>query len=461
MGLIRQSLVKVLKALADPVLDRGGWLPVIRESYAGAWQQNVEINFNSVLSNWAVFACASLLASDFAKVRVKLVERESFDGIWKETTNPAFSPVLRKPNGFQNRIQFFENWALSKLLKGNTYALKQRDGRGVVVRLYILDPDRVRPLISDFDGSVFYELKTDNIAGIKGDTVIVPAREIIHDRFNCLFHPLVGTSPLFAAGLAATQALNIQKDSTLFFANQSLPGVTITAPGHIDQAVAERIKAAFDTNFGGLNRGKTAVLGDGLSITKLSMTAEESQLIDQLKFTAEMVCSVFHVPPYKIGVGVLPSYNNVQALNVEYLSQGLQRLFEDAEICLDEGLGTGENLGTEFDTENLLRMDSSTQIDVAAKATGAGIWSPDEARKKFDLSPVDGGSSPYLQQQNYSLAALAKRDAMADPFATAPAPGSSSPPLPAPDDQDEDPDGETRTARRLEFKRLLIEGVAQ
>lgn len=459
MGVLRQSLVKVLKALTDPVLDRGGWLPVIRESYAGAWQQNVEINFNSVLSNWAVFACASLLASDFAKVRVKLVERESFDGIWKETTSSAFSPVLRKPNGFQNRIQFFENWALSKLLKGNTYALKQRDGRGVVVRLYILDPDRVRPMISDFDGSIFYELNTDNISNIK-ERVLVPAREIIHDRFNCLFHPLVGTSPIFAAGLAATQALNIQKDSTLFFANQSLPGVTITAPGHIDQDVAQRIKEAFDTNFGGLNRGKTAVLGDGLSITKLSMTADESQLIEQLKFTAEMVCSVFHVPPYKIGVGALPSYNNVQALNVEYLSQGLQRLFEDAEICLDEGLGTGENLGTEFDTENLLRMDSSTQIDVASKATGAGIWSPDEARKKFDLSPVAGGGSPYLQQQNYSLAALAKRDAMADPFATAPAPGSS-PPLPAPDDQDEDPDGETRTARRLEFKRLLIEGVAQ
>lgn len=460
MGILRRSVARILKALSDPVLDRGGWLPVIRESYAGAWQQNVEINFNSVLSNWAVFACASLLASDFAKVRVKLVERESFDGIWKETTSAAFSPVLRKPNGFQNRIQFFENWALSKLLKGNTYALKQRDGRGVVVRLYILDPDRVRPMISDFDGSIFYELNTDNISNIK-ERVLVPAREIIHDRFNCLFHPLVGTSPIFAAGLAATQALNIQKDSTLFFANQSLPGVTITAPGHIADDVAARIKTTFDTNFGGLNRGKTAVLGDGLSITKLSMTADESQLIEQLKFTAEMVCSVFHVPPYKIGVGALPSYNNVQALNVEYLSQGLQRLFEDAEICLDEGLGTGENLGTEFDTENLLRMDSSTQIDVASKATGAGIWSPDEARKKFDLSPVAGGSSPYLQQQNYSLAALAKRDAMADPFATAPAPGSSSPPLPAPDDQDEDPDGETRTARRLEFKRLLIEGVAQ
>jgi phage portal protein BeeE len=49
---------------------------------------------------------------------------------------------------------------------------------------------------------------------------------------------------------------------------------------------------------------------------------------------------------------------------------------------------------------------------------GGAIYSPDEARARFDKKPVPGGNSPYLQQQNYSLAALAKRDAQADPFAT-------------------------------------------
>ena len=35
------------------------------------------------------------------------------------------------------------------------------------------------------------------------------------------------------------------------------------------------------------------------------------------------------------------------------------------------------------------------------------------------MEPVEGGDSPYLQQQNYSLEALAKRDAASDPFAPA------------------------------------------
>jgi phage portal protein BeeE len=80
-----------------------------------------------------------------------------------------------------------------------------------------------------------------------------------------------------------------------------------------------------------------------------------------------VVCSTFHVPPYKIGIGQQPTFNNVQALNTEYYSQCLQILFESAEVLLDEGLNTGANLGTEFDTDNLLRMDSVTQMEVLDK----------------------------------------------------------------------------------------------
>jgi phage portal protein BeeE len=56
---------------------------------------------------------------------------------------------------------------------------------------------------------------------------------------------------------------------------------------------------------------------------------------------------------------------------------------------------------------------------------------PNEGRAKFDLKPVKGGDSPYLQQQNYSLEALAKRDAQADPFAPATPPATKPAPVSA------------------------------
>jgi HK97 family phage portal protein len=397
---------------------RGGWWPIVREAFTGAWQQNVEVRFDSVLSFHADFACKTLIASDIAKLRIKLVEQDA-NGVWSETKSPAYSPVLRKPNRSQNRIQFFESWVISKLQKGNTYVLKERDGRGVVIGLYVLDPNAVKPLVAP-DGSVYYQLSRDDLAGVDDfdASVPVPASEIIHDRFNCMFHPLVGVSPIFANGLAAMHGLAIQNNATRFFQNGSNPGGILTAPGAISDETAKRLKDHWDSNYTGANVGKVAVLGDGLRYEAMSVKAVDAQLIEQLKWSAEVVCSTYHVPPYKIGIGQMPSYNNVQALNTEYYSQCLQVLMESIELCLDEGLATGEGLGTEFDTDNLLRMDSVTQMEVLEKSKG--IMSPNEQRKKLDLRPKDGGESPMLQQQNFSLAALAKRDALDDPFALAP-----------------------------------------
>lgn len=400
------------KAMSPVNQGRGGWWRIL-EPYAGAWQQNVEVKYDAVLSNHADFACRTLIASDISKLRIKLVAKDT-NGIWSETSNPAYSPVLRKPNDFQNRIQFMEAWVLSKLQRGNTYVLKQRDGRGVVVKLYVLDPALVTPLVSD-DGSVFYQLNKDPLGGVE-TSIVVPAREIIHDRFNCFFHPLVGLSPIFAGGLAAMHGLAIQNDSTLFFQNGAQPGGVLTAPGAISDDTAKRLKEYWDTNFAGKNSGKVAVLGDGLKYDAMKAKAVDAQLIEQLKWSAEVVCSTYHVPPYKIGVGQIPSFNNIQSLNIEYYSQCLQVLLEAIELCLDEGLGMAEGIGTEFDTDNLLRMDSVTQMEVLDKSKG--IMSPNEQRKKLDLPPKTGGDSPMLQQQNFSLEALAKRDAQADPFAT-------------------------------------------
>lgn len=396
------------RALSPVTAAGAGWYRIL-ESYAGAWQSNVTVDRDGVLTYQAVYACMTLIASDIAKLRIKLVQQISAD-VWEEVQRPAFSPVLRKPNHFQTRIQFIESWILSKLATGNAYVLKRRDARSVVTGLYVLDPRHVRVLVTD-DGEVYYEIDADNVSGI-GQKMTVPAREVIHDRFNTIFHPLIGVSPIVAAGVAATQGLAMQGNSANFFGNASIPGGVLSAPGHIGDDTALRLKTAWETKFSGENAGKIAVLGDGLKFDKIAMTAEEAQMIDQLRWTGEVICSVYHVPRYKVGIGDMPTYNNIQALNVEYYTQALQRLIEDIEACLDEGLGLGAGrrpLGTEFDTDNLLRMDAQTQMESLKTGTSAGILSPNEARAKIGLGPVIGGETPYLQQQNWALSDLADR----------------------------------------------------
>lgn len=401
------GLVSLVKKTLSPVFNRSrGWFSIM-ESFPGAWQRNVEVKFDSVLSYHADFACRTLIASDISKLRIKLMKQDG-DGIWVETKRKQYSDVLNKPNHYQNRIQFIEHWVLSKLQTGNTYVLKQRNERGQVVRLYVLDPKLVTPLVSP-DGAVFYQIDSDNLAGVQ-QALVVPEREIIHDRFNCFYHPLVGISPIFAGGLAAMQGLAIQNDSTSFFQNGAQPGGILTAPGEIDEETAKRIKEHWENEYSGKNTGKVAVLGDGLKYEPMKTKAVDAQLIDQLKWSATVVCSVYHVPPYKAGIGDMPANNNIESLNLEYYSQCLQILIESIELSLDEGLGTGDGLGTELDVDNLLRMDTATQMNVLDKAKS--VLTLNERRRRLEMPKLkSGGDTVYLQQQDHSVEAIAARDA--------------------------------------------------
>lgn len=456
LPLISRALSVIGKAIGSlsPVDSRGGWWPIVRESYAGAWQQNVTIVADEVMESPALFSCITLIAGDIAKLRIKLVELQSWGG-WTPVDSPAFSPVLRKPNRYQNHIQFKEHWMLSKLTRGNTYALKERDNRGLVVRLYILDPTRVQPLVAE-DGSVYYKLCVDNLTGLRED-ITVPASEIIHDRFNCFFHPLVGLSPIYASGLPALQSLRIGRHWSKFFGNNAQPGGVLTAPGAISQITADRIKATWETNYTGINAGRVAVLGDGLKYEPLSPTAVDSQVIQQLQWSAETIASTLHVPAYKINVGPMPTSNNVEELGQQYYAQCLQKLIEDFELCMDEGLGLdapkeGRQLGTELDLTGLLRMDTASKVKAAADALAAGFMSPNEARAQFDLPPVKGGETPYLQQQNWTLQQLAEREPPKDaPAIGAPAATPAMPPMPEEDMKPDDEEDKSIAAEWLEI----------
>lgn len=414
----------------------GGWFSIIKESFGGAWQAGVTIDApRDLLAFSAVFSCVTGIASDVAKLRPRIVEEDDL-GILTEAKDSDYGAVLAKPNRYQNRIKFIEQWIISKLLYGNAYVLKQRDPRTkIVTALYPLDAQRVTPLVTE-TGDVYYRLSVDHLSGLRA-SVTVPASEIIHDMMVSLWHPLVGVSPIYACGMSATMGNKIQKNSTKFFDNMSRPSGQLTAPGTLTEETATRLKAVFEENFSGGNIGRLFVSGDGLKYEPMTIPANEAQLIEQLKWTVEDVARCYHFPLYKLG-GTVPAGRSIESLNQEYYSECLQSLIECMELSLDEGLALPEDTYTEFDLEGLLRMDTAAQVEALAKAVGGAIMAPNEARLKRNLKPLDGGDSVYLQQQNFSLEALAKRDALPDPFATTQSPKAPLTSDPTSGDDDED-----------------------
>lgn len=416
-----QTALNVAKGILQPVgtMGRGGW-NMILEAFPGAWQRNIEVRRDGVVSFYAIFACVTLIASDMAKMRFKKIRYGQ--GVWSEVPFDVDLVVLDKPNSYQTALQFREAWLTSKMVRGNAYIYLVRTGTGRIKEMHVLNPDLVLPLVSE-DGEVFYQLGTDNLAGIAPlGAINVPSRYIIHDRFNCLFHPLVGLPPIFAAGIAAVQGLNIQKNSALFFENMSRPSGILSVPGSIGAAAAKEMKESWETSYGpraennGL--GKTAVLGDGVKYEAITISAKDAEMVDQLRMTAEVCCSAYHVPKHKVGVGDPPSYNNIESLDLQYLSQCLHVLVESMESLLNEAFDMEGDEGIELDLDMLLRMDSKTKVESLKLGVDGGIYTPNEARRRMDLPPLKGGDTVYMQQQNYPIEALANREPPAENSST-------------------------------------------
>lgn len=394
---IRSRLASSFSA-ARPV-GSGAWLPmVVREPYTGAWQQNVEIRVDTALTNPSVFGCVTRIASDISKIApLRLFARDD-DDIWQETTNPAYSPVLRKPNRYQTDQQFAEQWILSKLLHGNTYVLKERDERTVVNGLYLLDPQRVQALVAP-DGSVYYQLYASDLAGIPED-LVVPARDMIHDRWNCAFHPLQGISPLYAAGGAALAGNSIQQMTINFFSQGGRPSGLLIAPTDIAQETAERIKDRWRA----VKPGEILVTGHGMKYEQVTSSASDSQVTEQLNLTEEAVATCFGMPISILNSSKQPPYANAEASQLQYRFQCLQPHFTSMAKCYDLGLELPSYLQTDWDYDELSWLDTATITKAAHDVLAAGIMSPNEARRKyFGLGPVKGGETPYLQQQYYPL----------------------------------------------------------
>lgn len=407
-----------------PVDNSSGWIDLVTESYLGAFQTDDPIPLGSALQHPTVYACVTQIAYDVGKLRLRVMEKDS-QGITTEKDLGTYSKVLKKPNKYQTRQQFIESWLISLLTWGNTYVLKVRDGSGNVIEMYILDPEKVEPLVSDL-GDVFYRLKTDHLTQVPKDFETVPASEIIHDKMATLFHPLIGVSPLYASNLATAEGLAIQRHSTNFFSNSAQPRGILTAPGKVGKETQDSLKAAWQAAYSGDNAGKIAVLSDGLVYAPLSENAADSELIAQLNWSDHKICSTFKVPPYKVHVGEPPNSSESEALDRKYYSDCLQRQIESIENLLDEGLSIPTNYVIEFNLDDLMRMDFSLKMRTLSEGVKGGILAPNEARKRTNYGPVQGGDTPYMQQQNYSLAALDERD-KANPAPSPSAPKTTEP----------------------------------
>lgn len=377
------------------------WTPWHNAPFSQGWLANVrECNDASLLAFSAVFACVSIISSDLAKLPARVLKTRPDGGTEAVPEHPV-ARLLNRPNGYQTRVDFVQQFVASLLLAGNAYAFKARDAKGAISALHVLDAARVRALLTDA-GEAFYEY-----AGPSGKATL-PASEVIHHRVFTAGHPLAGISPMYAAGPSAAVGATITTHARRFFGNSARPSGTLNAPGKISKETAQRLKEDWTRNYSGEGFGTPAVLSEGLTWAPMSLSLADAQLIEQLRYSVEDVARAFRVPSFLLGDMTKATYRNSEQLMRLYYSGCLQYHIEALEARLDADLALEAGHEVEFDLDALLRSDSAGRFEVYKAGIGSGVLTINEARRAEGLKPVEGGDTPMIQSQNVPLSMAAQ-----------------------------------------------------
>ena len=280
------------------------------------------VNEHTAMQMTAVYSCVRILAEAVAGLPLHLYKYTDSGGKEKALSHPLYFLLHDEPNPEMSSFVFRETMMTHLLLWGNCYAQIIRNGKGEVVGLYPLMPNRMS-VHRDESGQLYYLYTrgADDINSMKGMTVKLSTSDVLHIP-GLGFDGLVGYSPIAMAKNAIGLAIATEEYGAKFFANGAAPSGVLEHPGTIKEP--GKVREAWQSQFGGsANSNKIAVLEEGMKYTPISISPEQAQFLETRKFQINEIARIFRVPPHMVGDLEKSSFSNIEQQSLEFVKYTL------------------------------------------------------------------------------------------------------------------------------------------
>ncbi len=368
----------------------------------------------------AVYSCVRILAEAVAGLPLNLYHYLPDGGKEKSYDHPLYRLLHDEPNPEMSSFVFRETLMTHLLLWGNAYAQIIRNGKGEVVALYPLMPNRMT-VDREGNGQLYYSYNrsSDEAPTMNGSTVILKPSDVLHIP-GLGFDGLVGYSPIAMAKNAIGMAIACEEYGAKFFANGAAPGGVLEHPGTIKDP--QRVREAWQSQFGGSgNSNKIAVLEEGMKYTPIGISPEQAQFLETRKFQINEIARIFRVPPHMVGDLEKSSFSNIEQQSLEFVKYTLDPWVIRWEQSIMRSLLSLEEKTqyfVKFNLEGLLRGDYQSRMTGYATARQNGWMSANDIREleNLDRIPTKDGGDLYLINGN--MLPLANAGAFADTTST-------------------------------------------
>ena len=375
----------------------GGW-----NFLFGGTTSGKAVNERTAMQTSAVYACVRILAESVAGLPLHVYERTANGSKSTKPSHPLYRLLHDEPNREMTSFVFRETLMSHLLLWGNAYAQIIRDGRGFPIALYPLLPDRMAVDRNEI-GELVYTYQSD-----KGQVKL--RRENILHIPGLGFDGLIGYSPIAMAKNAVGLALATEDYGATFFANGANPGGVLEHPGVIKPEQADRLRESWQSQFGGANAHKVAVLEEGLKFHQMSIPPEQAQFLETRKFQINEIARIFRVPPHMVGDLEKSSFSNIEQQSLEFVKYTLDPWVVRWEQSLQQALILPSEKATifiKFNLDGLLRGDYQSRMQGYSTGIQNGFMSVNDVRGLEDmnlLTAEEGGDLHFVNGNMVKLA---------------------------------------------------------
>ncbi len=368
----------------------------------GGSSSNKLVTERSSMQVAAVYACVRVLSEAVAQLPLHLYKYTGDGSKEKALDHPLYRLLHDEPNPEMSSFVYRETEMCHLLLWGNAYSQIIRNGKGEVVALYPLMPNRMT-VSRDDKGRLYYEytISDDDAPQVK-KTILKPS-EVLHIP-GLGFDGLVGYSPIAVAKNAIGLSIATEEYGAKFFANGATPGGILEHPGVIKDPDA--VREAWNKGFGGSgNSSKVAVLEEGMKYTPISISPDEAQFLDTRKFQISEIARIFRVPPHMIGDLEHSTFSNIEQQSLEFVTYSLQPWLVRWEQGIHRALlseNEKKDYFAKFNVDGLLRGDYQSRMNGYATARQNGWMSANDIREleNLDRIPAEDGGDLYLINGN-------------------------------------------------------------
>jgi len=362
------------------------------------------VNERSAMQMTAVYSCVRILSEAVAGLPLHLYQYTDKSSKEKAVDNPLYFLLHDEPNTEMTSFVFRETLMTHLLLWGNAYSQIIRNGKGEVMGLYPLMPDRMT-VNRDEKGRLYYEymVSSDDAKTLKDGTVRLSPYDVLHIP-GLGFDGLVGYSPIAMAKNAIGLAIAAEEYGSKFYANGATPSGILEYPGTVKEP--DKVRESWNAGFGGSsNAHKIAVLEEGMKYTPISISPNEAQFLETRKFQINEIARIFRVPPHMVGDLEKSSFSNIEQQSLEFVKYTLEPWLVRWEQAMQRSLIPQDDKSKyfiKFNVDGLLRGDYQSRMQGYATARQNGWMSANDIREleNLDHIPAEDGGDLYLINGN-------------------------------------------------------------